>query len=261
MTPPHAAAMIPILMHHAIDDRPSPVFTAPAVFAAQVAALAENGYRSLSLGALYRGLAAGEALPARSVVFTFDDGYRSVYDCAWPVLRRYGFGATVFLITGYCGRDNRWPGQPAATPLATLMTWAQIERLAADGCEFGAHTHTHRPLSALSAAAVEDELQTSQAVIAAHLGRAPDAFAYPYGDSSPQAKACVQRHFAGAVGTDLGLASAASDRYALPRIDAYYLPPAAVRSLHTAGFRYYLALRQQLRRLRRRRQRDWEGFQ
>lgn len=256
MTPP----MIPVLTYHAIDDRPSPVFTAPAVFAAQVAALAEAGYRSLSLASLASALVTGESLPPKSVVFTFDDGYASVHDRAWPLLRGCGFGATVFLISGFCGRDNRWPSQPASTPLGTLMTWAQVERLAADGCEFGAHTHTHRPLAALSSAEIEQELVISQAAVAAHTGRPASLFAYPYGAITPQAKECVGRYFDVAVSTELGLVSAASDRFALPRIDAYYLLPAFAPYLHTLAFRSYLGLRQGLRTLRRRRQRDWEGF-
>lgn len=251
---------IPILTYHAVDDRPSPVFTAPSVFAAQVAALAGAGYRSLSLAALVEALAKGESLPSRAVVFTFDDGYTSFYERAWPLLRRYGFGATVFLISGYCGRDNRWPGQPAATPLATLMQWAQVEQLAAEGCEFGAHTHTHPPLSAFPPAEVDRELAASQAAVAAHTGQPAGVFAYPYGAISAAAKASARRYFRGAVGTDLGLVSAASDRYALRRIDAYYLSPALVPHLHTPAFRRYLCLRQQLRTLRRLRQRDWEGF-
>lgn len=254
--------MIPILTYHAIDDRPSPVCISRDTFARQVAALAEHGYHSYSLAALCADLAAGRALPERAVVITFDDGYTSVHDYAWPLLQRYGFGATMFVVTGYCGRDNRWPTQPEGTPAAALMTWAQVRRLAEEGCEIGGHTHTHPPLSTLGEAETACELAEARAAMAENLGQAPAVFAYPYGDMGGANKAAVwaiRGEFSGAVSTDLGLVTAGSNRYALPRIDALYLHPAAVSRLQTAGFRQYLAMRQQLRRLRRAWRHDWQG--
>lgn len=248
---------VPIITYHAIGAGPPPVWTSSELFDLHLAAFAAHGYRTVTLAALLAALRGGSPLPERSLVLTFDDGYQSIYDHVWPRLRALGFGATVFLISDYCGRDNRWPGQPSTLPSAPLLTWEQIAELAADGCEFGAHTRTHPALPALQPAMVEEEIVVSKDAICERTGQAVRSFSYPYGAANPAVCTVVRRYFDGAVGTELGLVRPGCDPFLLPRLDAFYLHPAMIAYLDGALFRQYLRVRQSLRSVRRRFRPDW----
>ena len=82
--------------------------------------LARNGYRVIPLAQLARFLDGKEPLPRKSVVITIDDGYRSTYEIAYPILKKYGFPATVFLYSDFVGA-------------ADAMTWAQMKEMVALG--------------------------------------------------------------------------------------------------------------------------------
>jgi peptidoglycan/xylan/chitin deacetylase (PgdA/CDA1 family) len=248
---------VPIITYHAIGAGPPPVWTPLHVFDAHLAAFAAHGYRTVSLAALLDSLGGGPPLPKRSLVLTFDDGYQSIYTHVWPRLSARGFGATVFLISDYCGRDNRWPGQPSTMPSARLLTWEQIAELASDGCEFGAHTRTHPALTTLQPAMLEEEIIGSKDIICERTGQAVRSFCYPYGATNPAVCAVVRRCFDGAVGTELGQVEPGCDPFLLPRLDAFYLHPAMIAYLDSALFRQYLRLRQSLRSIRRRFRPDW----
>jgi peptidoglycan/xylan/chitin deacetylase (PgdA/CDA1 family) len=247
---------LPILTYHALGDHPSPLWTPVARFEAHLQALAQEGYRAVSLST---ALAArgGERLAA----LTFDDGYESFLRHGWPRLCARGWTATLFLIAGYCGRDNRWPGQPAAVPSERLVTWEEAAQLAEEGCELGAHSLTHPPLSLLPGVQAEDEIRGSQEEIERRTGRRARVFAYPYGARTATVAATVRRYFDAAVGTDLGIASGHSGRFALPRIDSVYLSPASISALDTAWLAGWLRARQALRGVRRALRPDWAGRQ
>lgn len=249
---------LPIITYHAIENVASPLFTSLTVFEAQLAALAESGYQTISMAAVFDWLHGDISLPEKAVVITFDDGYASVYDSAWPRLQAHGFSATVFLVTSYCGGDNQWPSQMDGVPKRGLLTWDQVGELAAAGWEFGAHTRTHAPLPAIHTVQAEEEILTSRKEIESRTGQTVRSFAYPYGASSPDIEAIVQRFFDGASGVRLGLVTAASNPYCLERIDAFYLAPRFIPFLGRPSFRHYLRLRQGMREIRRRFRPDWQ---
>ena len=89
----------------------------------------------------------GQPFRERTCVVTFDDGYETVYREAFPVLEELGFTATVFLITGYCGKQNSWPGHVSPVGEQLLLSWTQIEEMARHHIEFGSHTVTHPDLA------------------------------------------------------------------------------------------------------------------
>lgn len=251
--------MIPILTYHAIGDVQSPLYTPVGMFTAQISALAAAGYRSISLGEALTRLSGGGEVAKRAIVLTFDDGYASVYDLAWPILRKHGFDATVFLVTGYVGKDNQWPSQPRGVPAAPLMTWSNVNDLLEYGFAFEAHTCSHPPLSQLREGQIKDELALSKAELEKHTGIQSNTFAYPYGDSNESVRELVRQQFDGAVTTQLGIAGSLDDPFDLPRIDAFYLSPRLIPLLDTGRFRAYLGLRQKLRSLRRVFTADWES--
>ncbi|MFY9743486.1 MAG: polysaccharide deacetylase family protein [Candidatus Sulfotelmatobacter sp.] len=184
---------IPILMYHCVsEDEQSNVHpyyrtnTSPAMFAVQLRSLKTHGYTSCTLAQAVRQLeselrAQLEAKPesktstaAKSVVLTFDDGFRNFYREAFPLLSEYGFSATMFLPTAYIG------DAPISFKGEDCLTWAEVRELKQHGIDFGSHTVTHPRLRELSASAINDELVNSKHTLEQKLGCPADSFAYPY---------------------------------------------------------------------------------
>lgn len=239
---------IPILTYHSLNEPMSVISTAPSVFERQMRWLSERDYRVIPLSVLVRRLRAGEGVPPRTAAITFDDGFLSVYTSAMPVLARFGFPATVFLVTGYCGLRNDWPGQPDAVPRYPLLDWTHIREMDGRGFEFGAHTVTHPRLDRLAPEQVEREIIGSKTQIEDRLGHAVDLFAYPYGRWTPYIRGVVGRAYVGACTTFQALVGPDTDPLALSRIEAHYIPASgALRGLTGLAFPAYLAVRRVLR--------------
>ena len=172
-----------------------------SVFARQMRALAHAGWRTLSLEEFARPQAPHAA--GRTFLLTFDDGYSSLAEYAYPVLADLGFTATTFLITDYVGKTNDWDVRYTWNRLRHL-TWQQVEHWRAGGFHFGSHSATHRRLPWLADRAVEDELTRSREVLVNRLGPAAGrAIAYPFGAVDQR----ILRH-ATAAGYELGFGGA-----------------------------------------------------
>src|SRR5687767_14758683 len=91
---------LPIFTFHAMDHSPAVISFSPAFFERGMRFLHQTAYRTLKLVDVAAHIRNGHSFPERSIVLTFDDGYQSVYDHAFPILQRYGFSATVFLTVG-----------------------------------------------------------------------------------------------------------------------------------------------------------------
>jgi peptidoglycan/xylan/chitin deacetylase (PgdA/CDA1 family) len=171
----------PILMYHRIDavGGPSPPGGVEekryAVdlgdFSRQMLGIKRAGYRGVSLGRALAPPAADEDDRDRRVVITFDDGYRSDYEYAFPVLAANGFTATFFITGDRIGRPEG--------PLEH-----QIRGLCAAGMEIGAHGMTHRFLSGLSPVEQEDECRRSRDILSGITGSPVRFFSLPGGRSS-----------------------------------------------------------------------------
>ena len=109
----------------------------------------EAGFTTLTLSELASAL-AGDArrLPERPVVLTFDDGFADFHRAALPLLRRYGFTATVFVTTGWIADAGR---HAAGRSPGRMLCWSQIREAAAAGVEIGAHSHRHPQLDQIAA--------------------------------------------------------------------------------------------------------------
>lgn len=187
----------------------------------------------------------------RAVALTFDDGMRSVFENALPVLKDFAVPAHVFLTVGAVGRDNGWPGQPAGAPRFEMLDWPQVEALHAAGIRIEGHTANHPDLCALDDAAVIQECQSCDDVIERRLGRRPQYLAYPYGRHDRRVRTIARQRYAAAVTTELRPLRAREDPAALPRLDGYYLRSAWLRRRFLSpDTQAYLALRNALRRLR-----------
>jgi peptidoglycan/xylan/chitin deacetylase (PgdA/CDA1 family) len=208
-------------MYHSLDESGSVVSVSPEVFAEQMAALAEAGFAGISLRQAVEHRKAAGDWPARSVVITFDDAYANVHDHGLPILKRFGFGATIYVIAGYVGRTNNWATLPPGMGELPLMSWEQVRDAADAGVEIGAHTMTHPDLTKLSREEIERELAESRDAIAERLGERVETFAYPYGHMNNIAAGVAARTFAASCTTILRRASN-QPLNELPRVDVYY---------------------------------------
>ena len=237
------SSAIAILTYHSLDTSGSVVSTAPRTFADQIARVADLGFRGISLREAVAHRAATGSWPRQRVVLTFDDGYANVYDLAWPNLLRYGFTATLFLVTQHVGGWNDWEPPPAGLGARPMLSWQQVAELSATGMEIAAHTQTHRNLLELSAADAAGEIVASRTDIESHLQQSVESFAYPFGRNSAAVEEIVRREFRAACTTVLRRARH-DVLTRLPRIDAYYLrSPDLLRRLLTGQLDRYLTLR------------------
>lgn len=226
-----------ILTYHSIDRSGSVLSISPELFAWQMGALAEAGIAVVPLKEVRSR--------AGAVALTFDDGYRTFYTEALPVLRRFGHPATVFAIAGERSAE---PGPGAGLP---LMTWNELAEAARCRVEIGAHTLRHLPLTRLPAEQACEEIASSQQVIQQRLGAPVESFAYPYGGASPALRDFVRARFAQGVGVRLAYLGPDDDRAELPRLDVYYLRKRNLfGALFSAGVRRYIRLRRAARELR-----------
>ncbi|MGH8023446.1 MAG: polysaccharide deacetylase family protein, partial [Limisphaerales bacterium] len=188
-----AEPVLPVLMWHSISDDPEPgvrpyyrICTNSARFREQMQWLKDNGYCGVTLSA---GLAALKtqsenlqrpALQPRPVVLTFDDGFRNFHTAAWPILREFGFSATMYLPTRFIASAAASPSGVHRFNSRECLSWAEIKELHPAGIEFGSHTVSHPKLTELSWPEIESEIRESKSEIENHLGVHCPAFAYPY---------------------------------------------------------------------------------
>ena len=241
---------ITILTFHALDNASTVTSFAPALFERMARMLRASGLPAISLSDAVMGLRDEVALPERSVVITFDDGYCSAYEVAFPILREHGLPATVFLTVGSAAGD---PGArlPSIEGRA-MLSWGEIREMHRGGIDFGAHTLTHPDLTCLPASEIEREMVASRTVLEQVLGQAVTGFAYPFGRHDRRSHRLARKHFDCACSDRLGSAHRGSDLHALPRVDAYYLRRAwLVDSLATPWFPWYIRARAVPRRIRR----------
>ena len=169
---------VPILCYHRFGTRATKLNVTPQAFEQQMEFLARNGYTVITFERLQRFLAGKEAIPAKSVVVTIDDGYRSTFEIAYPILKKFGFPATVFLYTDFVGASD-------------AMTWAQMKDMTASNLiTIQPHSKSHANLTlrlpgendARYRERIRREVLSPLGVIKERLGEATFTYAYPYGD-------------------------------------------------------------------------------
>ena len=189
---------LPVLLYHHVGPlHPGTIrglTVSPDKFERQVRWLARHGYKGICPRDWLLWRNEGKELPDKPILFTFDDAYEELAEYALPVLRRYGFGAAVYVVTGQFGGTNAWDEARGRGTLR-LMTADHIRFWASQGIEFGAHSRTHADLTALSPQALSDEVLGSREDLEAVLGSKVVSFAYPYGFHNRAVDDCVRNAF------------------------------------------------------------------
>jgi peptidoglycan/xylan/chitin deacetylase (PgdA/CDA1 family) len=162
--------LVPILMYHHLGTigRPSRSYLDPALFEKQLAYLKGNGFSAADLAPLAEEMRAGGRIPPRRFVITFDDGWRDSYLAAFPILNRFRFPATMFIVTGRVG-------------LKEYVGWEEIREMRKSGVSFGAHTVSHPRLTEIPPGEAKREIEVSKKILEDRLGEEVPTFCYPYG--------------------------------------------------------------------------------
>ncbi len=209
------AARVPILMYHYLSVPPPDadiyrldLSVTPAAFDAQMNYLSQQGYHPIRLSDLSDYLLNGTPLPTKPIVLTFDDGYSDNYDNALPILKKYKFTATFFVIAQFV--DDKRPG---------YMTWDQIEDLAINGMEIGSHSLDHIDLYRKPRSVQTTEIMGSEAMIEARIGTPVTSFCYPSGHYDAQTISILRSSGYFAATTEIqGVYQSTTDIYELRRI-------------------------------------------
>jgi len=236
-----------ILTFHSVDSTDSVLSIAPEQLRSLVGAIRQSGHRIVPL----RELLDAPAEPRR-IALTFDDGMRSLYENAMPVLRDEDAPATVFLTSDYVGRNNRWPSLPEFVPTMEMMGWSEVEALQVAGWAVEAHTATHPDLRRLGDDAIEEELARGDEAIEQRLGHRPQIFAYPYGYWNERVRSITATRYRYSVTAQMGLVGTSlKDAHEVPRLETYYFRSPEIHArFGKLSFSAYLAARTVLRRLR-----------
>ncbi len=173
-------AGVPAITYHSIDDSGSPISFPASYCRAQLAWLSSRGYQSLTAREAALALSSARSIPSRSIVLTFDDGFRSVRDVGYGILAEHGFVGTVFCAAGYIGGQSTWPRSPGV-PAIDMMSWDDLAFLVERGWEIGGHTASHTWLPDLTEERMEEEIVEGRRILEQGLGREVTSFAYPYG--------------------------------------------------------------------------------
>ena len=173
---------VPVLCYHRFGSGGGRMTVTPARFAEQMQWLVDNGYRVVRLAQLGDYLAGRAALPPRAVVVTVDDGYASFHQHAWPVLRRLGLPATLFVYTDFIGAG-------------LAVGWPQLQELSSSGLvDVQVHSKTHRNLIERQGGesderyrqSLDQEIRVPRELLQQRLPTPVQHYAYPFGDANEQ---------------------------------------------------------------------------
>ncbi len=213
--PPPVEVHVPILMYHYVSELPADadkyrvnLTVPPADFEAHLQYLQEQGYHTVSLFDIYDLLSTGKPLPEKPIVLTFDDGYEDSYTVAMPLLRKYGFTGTFFVLA-----------TPPHFEAPGYMTWAQIGEMAQAGMSMQSHGRDHMDLRKRNVDFLIYQILGGKEAVEAHSGQPVRFFCYPSGQfDDGTLKVVESAGYYGAVTTVWGAKERLDNRFQWPRV-------------------------------------------
>ena len=181
---------VPILSYYRLSkNKPGKSAITQDDFKAQMKYLKDNAYHVITLDQLLGFLDYREQIPEKSVVITFDDGWISTYDIAFPILKQYGFPATIFIYTDFVGGGK-------------AMSWEHIQKLSQAGFDIQCQTKTHRNLTVLKNKesfkqyfnSLELEISYPKKLLQKKLDKECNCLAYPYGKTNNLVIAMLKKY-------------------------------------------------------------------
>ncbi len=230
---------IPVINYHKISAQADVGITSrnPDDFYEDIFRLNALGYQTIT----FEDLLHKPFLPPKPIILTFDDGYRSVLEKAYPILQSFGFTGVVYMPTAYIGKQNDWDVQFGGKRFWHLSQ-DDLRVLHKAGFEIGSHGCTHRALTALPRAKAQKELSDSKKLLEDLLGAPVYSVSYPFGRINR-----VLLEFAKTCGYTFGVVSIffrksagqnGLERLALRRLNIYRMDsPRTFENKVTKGFR------------------------
>lgn len=164
---------VPVLFYHSFGYKSgNPIIMPPEMFEKQMKYLKDNGYTPITLNDLYYFLTCNKPVPEKSVVITMDDGYEDNYKYAYPILKKYNFKATIFVITGVVDKDSNY------------LTASQLKEMDKNGIDIESHTVNHEKLDTISYDKQFETLKNSKQYLENLLQRKVNYIAYPNGENN-----------------------------------------------------------------------------
>lgn len=198
----------PILMYHSIDEHEdaTKLSVSPEGFSGQMEFLYRHRYNVISLEEMADLIKKKKKIPPKTVTITFDDGYKNNFLYAYPVLKKYNFPATIFVITDFIGKDG-------------YLTWADMNEMQENNITFGSHTKSHLWLPHLADEKLREEVFASKEILEKNLKKEIKFISYPIGAYDERVKRVVKEAgYAAACATNPGRDKRWDDVYALKRI-------------------------------------------
>ena len=179
--PEETDIIIPVLMYHNITENYSAstdgANITPKRFEEQMTGILERGYTPIFVADYYNSVERGKPLPENPIIVTFDDGYLSNYKIAFPILKKLNIPATIFIVTATVGATAE-----SGRVGTSHFTWEQAKEMQQSGIiDIHSHSHTHRDMTSLSPAQLQEELRLSRYLIEKNLGKNCYVFSYPFG--------------------------------------------------------------------------------
>ena len=200
-----------VLNYHKVVDEHMSLSVPLADFEQHMKWLKEYGYTSITPEELYEFIVNGSELPEKPVLITFDDGYKDNYTNAYPIMKKYGFKGTIFVVTGFLGVYDNY------------MTWEQAKELADNGFSIESHTYSHKSMTEANDEEISKELTKSRDTIKNKLGIDADFMAYPTGTYNLHIAELVQKAgYKGAFTIKYDNVSRESNVYALERVPIFH---------------------------------------
>lgn len=210
---------VPVLTYHNFSETKQELMMVRGRdFEAQMQFLKDNGYTPITLDDLFAFLEYRKEIPEKAVVLTIDDGWRGVYDIAYPILQKFGYPAALFVYTDLINNSGK------------TLSWDMVAELDKAGIDVQCHTRSHRNLNRIAdnqsfpqyAAKIEREITDCTETVESRLHKQVRYLAYPYGETNNLVIAFLQKNgYQGAFTVKRGSNPFFVDRYAVHRSMIY----------------------------------------
>jgi peptidoglycan/xylan/chitin deacetylase (PgdA/CDA1 family) len=187
----------PVLLYHKID-LPTPdvkvrgAFTRPDIFENQIKYLQKQQYRFVTVGELIEHQIEFGSFPSKTIAISFDDGWKDNYVRAFPIMKKYGVRATIYLVADCLGRTTDRVVPPGELP-REHMSANDVREMDEYGIEFGSHTLSHRWLHELGPDEIDKEIVESKKFVEDLTQTVCKTIAYPAGYFNDHAKASAKQ--------------------------------------------------------------------
>jgi peptidoglycan/xylan/chitin deacetylase (PgdA/CDA1 family) len=201
---------IAIFYYHHIEkpgknSRKKGLYVAPEYFEWQIKKIIQQGFEIITFEDIILNRFKKDSPHA---ILTFDDGCESLYQNAFPILKKFNIRAVIYIITGSIGDKNYISQENPNTDPVRLLSDSQINEMADFGIEFGSHLYEHIHLTKYSSERIKHELSSSKAILENLLNKKVYSVAYPFGDYDPQVlKSAKEAGYSFGVTTKAGIAS------------------------------------------------------